>query len=126
MEGENNDKSKLLAAEILSDFDYKRLKSLKWAEFVDSWRLVPRLLVAGYAWLTWSTVTWYMDIKATSEICKIIDKQMVCGFIEASGPTTQQASLVATVIGAAAIVFGMYTNSGKDWSKPITAWIQKN
>ncbi len=114
-----------LTEDELSDMDKDRLNKAKWAEFVDNWRIVPRLLVAGYACLTWKVVVWYMHIPATLETCKIVDNKKICGIIEKAGPTTQHAALVTAVIGAAAIVFAFYTNSGKDWSKPIIPWLKK-
>lgn len=74
------------------------------AEAIDAWRVVPRLLVASYAYACWRVIEWYMQLAA---------------------PTTQQAALVTTVIGAAAVIIGVYTNTGRDWSKPIVPWFTK-
>ena len=125
MSNENIVPNERPSVEELSDIDKDRIKKAKWAEFVDSWRIVPRLLVAGYAWLTWEVVDWYMHIQPTLTTCKIVNNEKICGIIEKAGPTTQHAALVAAVIGAAAIVFGFYTNSGKDWSKPMIPWLKK-
>ena len=116
----------IMALKKFSDMDKERMTKAKWAEFADSWRIVPRLLVIGYAWLTWSVVSWYMKIPATLETCKVENSEKICGIIVQAGPTTQHAALVATVVGAAAVVFGLYTSSGKDWSKPIIPWLKKN
>ena len=123
-DGNDASKDSFSVADI-SDIDKARIERAKWAEFVDSWRIVPRLLVAGYTWLTWTVVEWYMSIPLTIETCKIVNTEKVCGIIEKAGPTTQHAALVSAMIGAAAIVFGFYTNSGKDWSKPIVPWLKK-
>ncbi len=112
------------AFEELSNTDKGRIKNLKWAEFVDSWRIIPRLLVAGYAFLTWKVVVWYMNIPPNLETCTTVGDEKTSAIIKA-GPTTQHAALVTAVVGAAALVFAFYTNSGKDWSKPIIPWLKK-
>jgi len=111
--------------EELHKIDKERLRKSKWAELFDSWRIAPRILVIGYALLTWEVVNWYMNIPPTLETCQLIGTEKVCGIIEIAGPTTQHAALVTAVIGAAAVVFGFYTNSGRDWSKPVIPWLKK-
>ena len=64
---------------------------MSWARRVNEWRVVPRLLVAGYGWLMWDVAQWYMGLPA---------------------PSAPQAAFVSTMTGAAAAVFGLYCNSG--------------
>ena len=59
---------------------------------IDDFRVVPRLMVAGYGWMMWSVAQWFMALP------------------DPSGP---QAAFVSTMVGASAAVFGLYTNSGK-------------
>ena len=66
------------------------------AEVVDAFRGIPRLLVAGYAYLVWNTVNWFMDLPE---------------------PTSQHTFLISTIIGGAAAVFGLYVNSGSGWDR---------
>ena len=67
------------------------------AECLNRLRVIPRILVAGYGFLIWKVVEWFMLLP---------------------DPGTQQAALVTTVVGAAGLVFGFYmqggvTNKGK-------------
>lgn len=71
------------------------------AELLDVYRILPRVLVAGYTYLLWDVIQWYMALPE---------------------PTTQHAALVTTVVGAAAGFFGLYVNSGKKWSEGFTHW----
>ena len=47
MSDENSVLNERPAVKELSDIDRDRIAKAKWAEFVDSWRIIPRLLVAG-------------------------------------------------------------------------------
>ena len=64
-------------------------------ELIDAYRVVPRLLVAGYAVLVWKVTEWVMALPDVS---------------------SQQAAIVSVVYGAAAGVFGLYVNSGRRWT----------
>lgn len=57
----------------------------------NEWRIVPRLMVAGYGWLMWRVSDWFMALPE---------------------PTGTQAAFVSTLVGASAAVFGLYVNSG--------------
>ena len=61
------------------------------SECLNRLRIIPRVLVAGYGWLIWEIVSWFMTLDV---------------------PNTQQAALVTTVVGAAGIVFGFYMQGG--------------
>lgn len=54
-------------------------------------RLVPRIIVAGYGYLIWDVVQWYMALPE---------------------PTTQQAALITTLTGVSVAVFGFYMQGG--------------
>ena len=69
------------------------------AEVIDAYRTMPRVLVAGYAYLVWDTVQWFQQL---------------------ADPSSQHAFLVSTVVGGAAAVFGLYVNSGKAWDQKTT------
>jgi len=70
------------------------MKSLKYAELLDAWRVVPRMLILGYIYLIYVVVNWFMLLP---------------------DPSNSQAALVSTVCAAAAAVFGLYSNSGRSW-----------
>lgn len=70
-------------------------KALRLAETVDAWRLVPRLLVAGYAWLVWDVTQWAMGLPDLSPA---------------------QSAFVSVVWGAATGVFGLYVGTGRRWT----------
>lgn len=69
---------------------------IKAAEVLDAYRVVPRMVLLGYAYLVYDIVTWFKDLE---------------------DPATQQAALVTTVIGASAAVIGLYNNSGRKYEK---------
>ena len=82
------------------NIDNFRKKHMAIAEWIDAWRIFPRALVVAYGYMVWDTIQWYESLHE---------------------PTNQHAMLVTTVVGAAALVFGMYTNSGRAWGA-FTYW----
>ncbi len=66
------------------------------AELVDAFRMVPRLILIGYAILVWTVVQWYMGLP---------------------DPSTQHAALVTIVVGIIAPIVGLYQSSGRTWGK---------
>ena len=61
------------------------------AECLNRLRIIPRVIVAGYGYLIWLVVHWFMALP---------------------DPGTQQAALVTTVVGAAGPIFGFYMQGG--------------
>ena len=102
----------------MADVDTWRKMHLSVAEFVDAWRLIPRLLVAGYAFMLWKVVSWYMNLAPYMIEGCVSEKAVDC---IAQAPSTQHAALVTAVVGVAAAVFGLYANSGKKWNG-FTNW----
>lgn len=83
------------------NIDSFRRRHLAIAELIDAWRVVPRLLVAGYSYVVWDTVEWYQLL---------------------ADPTTQHTACLSAIVGASAVVFGFYTNSGSKWANGIVLW----
>ncbi len=81
-----------------------RKTHLAFAEATDAWRVVPRLMVFGYAVLLYEVVHWFMKLEV---------------------PTNAQAAFVSTVVGIAAAVFGLYSSSGRKWNG-ITMWAKED
>ncbi len=106
------------------DNDVFRRWTMSIAEFLDSFRVVPRLMLLGYGWILWKVVEWFMAIEPViQERCVIQDGIKLCEIVGTVGPNTQQAALVTTLVGIAAAVFGLYSNSGRDWhAKPFVPW----
>jgi len=103
-----------------SKVDLYRKRHLMVAEFIDAWRLIPRLLVAGYTWLLVKVVIWYMDKEPyLLEGCDVATLGKEC-LVQA--PSTQHAALVTAVVGIAAAIFGLYSNSGRKWSEGVKTW----
>ncbi|MEW8064174.1 MAG: hypothetical protein AB2797_13745 [Candidatus Thiodiazotropha sp.] len=67
-------------------FDSKKI-----ADVLNDLRIMPRMVVFGYAWMMWDVSQWFMKLPA---------------------PLGSQAAFIATMIGAASVVFGFYVNSG--------------
>lgn len=105
--------------ETVGNIDTWRKGHLAVAEWIDAWRIVPRLLVAGYGWVTYTVVRWYMNLKPeVLENCNVELLKEVC-VIQA--PSTQHAALVTAVVGIAAAMFAFYANTGKKWNG-FTHW----
>lgn len=64
---------------------------MEMAKAFDAWRPFPRLFISSYIYILFSAFDWFTGLE---------------------DPTTQQASLIGTVIGAGAAWFGLYVNSG--------------
>ena len=60
------------------------------AHFLDTMRLIPRLLMICYGYVFWHTTQWFMAHP---------------------DPTNAQAAFVSTIVGAGAAWFGLYVNS---------------
>ncbi len=100
--------------ETVGNVDTWRKGHLAVAEWIDAWRLVPRVICAGYAWVTYTVIKWYMNLKPeVLENCNVELLKDVC-VIQA--PSTQHAALVTAVIGIAAAMFAFYANTGKKWN----------
>jgi len=105
--------------ETVGNVDTWRKGHLAVAEWIDAWRLVPRIICAGYAWVTYTVIKWYMNLKPeVLENCNVELLKDVC-VIQA--PSTQHAALVTAVIGIAAAMFAFYANTGKKWNG-FTYW----
>lgn len=63
---------------------------------IDSWRVVPRLILVLYGYAFWQVLDWFMGL---------------------SDPSNAQAMFVSTVVGAAPAFFGLYVNSGPNHNK---------
>ncbi|MFY0655402.1 MAG: hypothetical protein JXR12_01360 [Neptunomonas phycophila] len=101
------------------------------AELVDAIRFVPRLVLGLYAWLVYWIVSWYINFetqvvtKCDSATLNVLlrekvpleeAKQIACSVTEVIGHPNGYTMLVSTIVGAAAVVFGLYTNSGRSWN----------
>lgn len=62
----------------------------KAAQFMHDFRVIPRLVVAGYGLLVWDVVQWFEGL---------------------ANPTTQQTVLLTTVVSLTAAIFGFYTTT---------------
>lgn len=108
-----------------------RNTSLILAEAIDAWRVIPRLILIGYAWLVYQLYLWYKNIptyvqeRCDAAVLKIfLDAKM--GLAEAQalactvqdvvgGPTAAQSAFVTTIIGLSTGIFGLYTATGRKW-----------
>ena len=103
----------------IGNIDTWRKGHMAVAEWVDAWRIVPRALVMGYAYMLWIVVQWYMNLKPEIlEGCNVELLKEVC-VIQA--PTTAHSIVLSAVVGVAAAVFGLYSNSGRSWNG-FTNW----
>ncbi len=107
----------------IGDIDTWRKGHLAVAEWFDAWRIIPRAVLAGYTFLLWYVIQWYM--KLTPYIIEGCDADSFGSACIVLAPTTQHAALVSTVVGIAAAVFGLYASSGKKWNG-FTEWKKKS
>lgn len=101
------------------DVDKWRKGHLAVAEFVDAWRIIPRIIMGGYGYLIyWVVVEWYTKLKPyVLEGC-VSDKVLDCIMQE---PTNAHTALVVTVVGLAAPLTAFYVNTSKKWNG-FTHW----
>ena len=104
------------------DVDKFRKFYMVFAEAIDAYRITPRIMVVAYSYMLYRTLEWYMNLKPSVIINCTKDIATNC---IADAPTTQHAALVTAVVSMAAVIFGLYTNSGRDWSKPFNYWKKK-
>lgn len=62
------------------------------AEKLDSWRIVPRMLILSYMVVFYQTCNWFMNL---------------------TDPNNAQAGFVSVVVGAGAAWFGLYVNGNR-------------
>ena len=66
------------------------------AGFMDTLRLIPRLLMICYGGIFWISTQWFMNLPE---------------------PSNAQAAFISTIVGAGAAWFGLYVGSGHKPSK---------
>jgi len=101
--------------DTMTALDRKRLRWLTCAELFDAWRVVPRMLLIGYGYAFWAVIDWYMNLKPT--LLENCNKELLADFCISNAPTTQHSILVSATVGAAAVVFGLYTSTGREWNR---------
>lgn len=119
------------------DINTFRKWNLAYAEAIDAWRIIPRLMVTAYAYLCYVLVNWFLHYDKFEKVeCNdllmrtLLDhkipidvaKDLACKVTEVTGPTTAEITFVTAVVGLATGIFGLYASSGKDWSKSIMPW----
>lgn len=105
------------------DIDAWRKFHMSFAEWFDAWRIIPRLIVAGYSYLLWHMYLWYSKLEPTMiDGCNVEILKEAC---ISQAPTTQHMALVTAAVGVAAAVFALYANSGKKWNG-FTNWNLQN
>lgn len=75
--------------------DAKEENLSRWKDYartVDAWRIFPRLFIGTYIYLFYESTMWFMKLEE---------------------PNTSQAGLISVIVGAGAVWFGHYVNSGK-------------
>lgn len=128
-------------ASLLKTINFRRV-SLTIAESIDAWRIVPRAMLLGYGYLIIQMYLWYKSIpvypltKCDIGVLQILvnggmavdaAKTYACSVTEVvGGPTAAQTTLVTTIIGLSAAVFGLYTNSGRKWDSGLPHDVDAN
>jgi hypothetical protein len=101
------------------DIDAWRKFHMAFAEWVDAWRIIPRIVLLAYGYMTWDIITWYQELKPY--MMKDCDVKTLGEACIVSAPSTEHMALVTAVIAVAAAVIGLYTGSGKKWNG-FTHW----
>ncbi len=68
-------------------------------EWLDKWRIWPRLIITLYGYAFYKTTTWFMDLP---------------------DPTNAQAGFVSVIVGAGAGFFGIYVNGKSSHNRSST------
>lgn len=74
----------------------KKQALLDYAEVADAWRIVPRVILAGYAVMVYQSQAWFFALP---------------------DPSAAQSAYVSVLWGAAAALTGFYFNTGRRWSQ---------
>ena len=61
------------------------------ARATNEWRIFPRIFIIAYIILLFNATEWFMDLEE---------------------PNTQQSGFVSAIVGAGAVWFGLYVNTG--------------
>lgn len=109
-----------------------RRASLVIAESIDTWRIIPRIMLLAYGIMIVHLFLWFKSIptfplyKCDPTSLKIfIDsgmaveqaKAIACSIVDTiGGPTVSQTTFVGAVYGLAPIIFGLYTATGPKWN----------
>jgi hypothetical protein len=108
----------------------KMTKVLQTAEMIDAMRVVPRIILALYTYGLYRIVEWYIEFellyttKCDSATLNVLmsngvpldqAQAIACSVSEVIGHPNGYTALVATMVGAAAVVFGLYSRSGRSW-----------
>ena len=78
------DKSDFL---VIQGFDQSKTWYNKTSGIMDTFRLIPRLIMVAYIYAFYSSTTWFMAL---------------------ADPTNAQAAFISTIVGAGAAFFGLY------------------
>lgn len=108
-----------------------RRNILIFAEAMDAWRVIPRMMLLAYGYLVFSLYIWYKNIPTyVQEKCDAniltslmksgmtVDqaKSYACTVMDVvGGPTAAQSTFVTTIIGLSTGIFGLYTTTGRKW-----------
>lgn len=108
-----------------------RQNMLLFAEALDAWRVIPRLMVLAYGYLVFNLYIWYKSIPTYAQekcdpavLAVLMGKGMaaleakayactVVGVV--GGPTVAQTTFVTTIVSLSAGIFGLYTTTGRKW-----------
>lgn len=106
------------------------VRILKVSEVMDAMRVVPRIILFGYMYVVYQIVQWYIDFELqmktscdSSTLKVLLDSGMdalqaqgiACSVTEVIGHPNGYTAIVTVMVGAAAVVFGLYSNSGRSW-----------
>ena len=113
-------------------FTLLRKSAFSFAELIDAFRIVPRLILTMYGLLIYELYVWYTSIetlvqnKCDAALLQILvdhgetmfDAQtLACQVVDhVGGPTVAQTAFVTTVVGLATPLFAFYANTGKKWN----------
>lgn len=102
-----------------------------YAEIIDAFRVVPRVLVALYGMMVLKLIVWYRNMEPVDKLeCDntilntLIDTgisperamELACVVVDVvGGPTTEQTAFATAIIGLSTAIFGFYVNSGRKW-----------
>ena len=104
------------------NIDKIRMVSMALAEFLDTWRVIPRMLLGGYGYLLyWIIVEWYVKLEPHMVPGCVSEKMVEC-MVQA--PTMEHTALVVTIVGIAAPITSFYVTTGKKWNG-FTFWNKK-
>ena len=103
---------------------------IRFAEVIDAYRIIPRLILIGYMLAVGLAINWYFNFEVKyvtqcdSSVMKVLldegasieqAESIACTVKDVIGQPTGYTALFSALVGAGAGIFGFYSATGRKW-----------